>query len=121
MRKFLSGRGALLLVVALLVSIVIGLCSRAFGIDPLGSVLHTLATPGHTYGSVCYRCEHVLFTGDTLFAGGCGRTDLPGGDQKMLRQSLEQLSALAGGFTVYPGHGESTTLAREKQYNPYLR
>ena len=86
-----------------------------------GLTFHTLATPGHTYGSVCYRCEHVLFTGDTLFAGGCGRTDLPGGDQKMLRQSLEQLSELAGDFTVYPGHGESTTLAREKQYNPYLR
>ena len=81
----------------------------------------TLATPGHTHGSVCFQCENALFTGDTLFEGSCGRTDLPGGDGKLLRQSLKRLAALEGNFQVFPGHGESTTLAEEKKYNPYLR
>ena len=78
-------------------------------------------TPGPTYGCVCYQCEDALFTGDTLFAGSCGRTDLPGGDWKTLMESLKWLSQLENDFTVYPGHGESTTLAQEKLYNPYLR
>lgn len=93
-----------------------------------GEVIHagglrfvTLATPGHTHGSVCFRCENALFTGDTLFAGSCGRTDLPGGDGKLLQFSLERLAELEGDFHVFPGHGESTTLAEEKKYNPYLR
>ena len=81
----------------------------------------TLATPGHTHGSVCFRCENALFTGDTLFAGSCGRTDLPGGDGKLLQFSLERLAELEGDFIIFPGHGESTTLAEEKKYNPYLR
>ena len=67
------------------------------------SVLHT---PGHTRGSVCYRCGDDLFTGDTLFVGGCGRTDLPGGSWEELRASLRRLMALHG-VRVYPGHGES--------------
>ena len=81
----------------------------------------TLVTPGHTQGSVCYQCENALFTGDTLFAGSCGRTDLPGGDGKLLQFSLERLAELEGDFIIFPGHGESTTLAEEKKYNPYLR
>ena len=78
-------------------------------------------TPGHTWGSVCYLCENALFTGDTLFAGSCGRTDLPGGDWATIVQSLNRLAELEIDVNVYPGHGESTTLSREKKYNPYMR
>lgn len=86
-----------------------------------GLTFTVYATPGHTYGSVCYLCDGAIFSGDTLFAGSCGRTDLPGGDPSAMGCSLARLSELAGDFAVYPGHGESTTLAREKRYNPYLR
>ncbi len=85
--------------------------------DELLRVLHT---PGHTPGSVCFVGDGVLFSGDTLFAGGIGRTDLPGGDMTCLRGSLQRLAALEGDYTVYPGHGETTTLAYEKRANPYL-
>ena len=67
------------------------------------TVLHT---PGHTPGSVCYRCGEELFTGDTLFVGGFGRTDLPGGSWEQLRQSLRRLIMLHG-VRIHPGHGES--------------
>ena len=80
-----------------------------------------METPGHTYGSVCYFCGDAMFSGDTLFAGSCGRTDLPGGSGECLRNSLERLRELEENYTVYPGHGEATTLAYEKRYNPYLR
>ena len=86
-----------------------------------GLTFTVMATPGHTWGSVCYRCGDVLFSGDTLFAGSCGRVDLPGGDWNAIRNSLERLAELDDAIIVYPGHGESTTLAREKRYNPYMR
>lgn len=79
------------------------------------------ATPGHTYGSVCFFCEGSLFSGDTLFAGSCGRTDLPGGSLDRMKWSLERLKEAEGDFTVYPGHGPATTLSRERQTNPYMR
>ena len=82
------------------------------------SVIHT---PGHTPGSVCLLAENVMFSGDTLFAGSCGRTDRPGGDWATILTSLRRLSAMEADFQVFPGHGESTTLAEEKRYNPYLR
>lgn len=82
------------------------------------SVLHT---PGHTPGSVCLRCEDALFTGDTLFAGSCGRTDFSGGSGSEMCRSLRRLAQLPGDLAVYPGHGEATTLAREKRVNPYMR
>ena len=85
-----------------------------------GLSIHVLHTPGHTPGSVCLLVDDVIFSGDTLFAGGCGRTDL-GGDWSAILRSLKRLAGLEADFTVYPGHGESTTLAREKQYNPYMR
>lgn len=89
---------------------------------PLGNLMvEILHTPGHTRGSVCLRCRDALFTGDTLFAAGVGRTDLPGGDGAALERSLEKLAALEGGLTVYPGHGPATTLERERRGNPYLR
>ena len=86
-----------------------------------GLTLRVLQTPGHTPGSVCLLCDGSLFSGDTLFAGSCGRTDLPGGSWNDLQTSLSRLKALEGSFTVYPGHGEATTLDAEKRYNPYLR
>lgn len=78
-------------------------------------------TPGHTFGSVCLAVEDALFTGDTLFAGSCGRTDLPGGSWKTIMESLHWLSQLSSDAAVYPGHGEASTLSREKEYNPYLK
>lgn len=79
-----------------------------------------LKTPGHTPGSVCLRTGSLLFSGDTLFAGSCGRTDLPGGNPANMRASLRLLAAIPENLTVYPGHGEATTLDAEKRYNPYL-
>ena len=85
-----------------------------------GLAIHVLHTPGHTPGSVCLQMENHLFSGDTLFAGSCGRTDI-GGDWGAIQKSLKRLAAMDTDFTVYPGHGESTTLAYEKRYNPYMR
>ena len=82
------------------------------------SVLHT---PGHTPGSVCLLVEDAIFSGDTLFAGSCGRTDLPGGDWDTICHSLQRLKALEPNYRVFPGHGESTALDDEKRYNPYMR
>ena len=75
-----------------------------------GMTFTVLHTPGHTPGSVCYRCGNDLFTGDTLFVGGYGRTDLPGGSWPQLRDSLHRLMELHG-VNVYPGHGESGYIA----------
>lgn len=80
-----------------------------------------METPGHTPGGVTLICGDALFTGDTLFAGSCGRTDLPGGDPMEMLASLRRLGRLEGDYTVYPGHMDSTTLAREKQHNPFIR
>ena len=86
-----------------------------------GLPFQVLHTPGHTPGCVCLLCEDVMFSGDTLFTGSCGRTDLPGGSWEVLRASLNRLAHLEGDYRVYPGHGEPTTLLREKKSNPYLR
>ncbi len=86
-----------------------------------GLTIRVIHTPGHTPGSVCLMVENALFSGDTLFAGSCGRTDLPGGDWAAILTSLRRLSEIEVNFSVYPGHGESTTLAQEKRYNPYLQ
>ena len=82
------------------------------------AVLHT---PGHTPGSVCLLTETAIFSGDTLFQGSCGRTDLPGGDWATITKSLKRLAALEGNFWVFSGHGGSSTLRDEKKYNPYMR
>ena len=86
-----------------------------------GISFRVLHTPGHTPGSVCLIAANHLFSGDTLFAGSCGRTDFPGGDWATIRKSLARLSGMTEDLLVHPGHGESTTLAREKQYNPYMQ
>lgn len=85
-----------------------------------GLELDVLSTPGHTPGSVCLICQDHIFSGDTLFAMSCGRTDLPGGNSKQMRESLARLSALTGNYFIHPGHGSSTCLRDEKKYNPYL-
>lgn len=78
-----------------------------------------METPGHTPGSVCLLCENTLFTGDTLFAGSCGRTDL-GGNAQDMRRSLARLAAIRENYTVCPGHGAGSTLEAERTGNPYL-
>lgn len=81
-------------------------------------VLHT---PGHTPGGICLLGHGVLFSGDTLFHLGVGRTDLPGGDMETLLRSLEEVVLpLDEGLTVYPGHGPQTTIGYERRYNPFL-
>lgn len=79
-----------------------------------------LETPGHSEGSVCLLCEDAIFTGDTLFAGSCGRTDFPGSDPAKMAASLTRLYQLEGDFEVYPGHMDTSSLERERWSNPYL-
>ncbi len=86
-----------------------------------GIRLEVLDTPGHTPGSVTLRAENVLFTGDTLFAGSMGRTDLPGGDEGELMRSLKRLGELEGDYQVLPGHEGQSTLERERKSNYCLR
>lgn len=82
-------------------------------------VLHT---PGHTLGGICLLGNGVLFTGDTLFNCGVGRTDLHGGSYSQLMNSLHaKLMVLPDNTIVYPGHGPETTIGAERQGNPYLR
>jgi len=89
--------------------------------------LRVLHTPGHSPGCVCFLALQadgagVVFTGDTLFAGSVGRTDLQGGDWGTLAESLKRLVAVTTPQTVvYPGHGPATTIGEELQTNPYLR
>ena len=85
-----------------------------------GLTISVIQTPGHTPGSVCLLTEDAMFSGDTLFAGSCGRTDLPGGNWATILKSLRRLASMEANFRVFPGHGEDTTLSAEKQYNPYL-
>ena len=83
--------------------------------------IQVLHTPGHSPGSVTLKVEDVLFTGDTLFAGSCGRTDLRGGSYEQIMQSLKRLGELKGDFHVCPGHEATSTLERERRSNPFLR
>ena len=90
-------------------------------LDFAGLHIKVLHTPGHTPGSVCLIVDDSIFSGDTLFAGSCGRTDLPGGDGEVILASLRRLAELEEDYTVYPGHSASTKLSREKQYNPFIK
>ena len=91
------------------------------------SILHSsftvVPTPGHTPGGVCYFLpqEKLLLSGDTLFAGSIGRTDLPGGDMATLMRSLDSLRSLPEDTVVIPGHGMTTTIGRELASNPFLQ
>ena len=89
---------------------------------PLGSLtIEVMHTPGHSPGSVTLKAGDVLFTGDTLFAGSMGRTDLSGGNEEEIMASLKRLGQLEGGFHVLPGHMGTSTMDNERKYNPYLR
>jgi len=86
-----------------------------------GQVLHT---PGHTEGSIClyFAPQQLLLAGDTLFAGSIGRTDLPGGDgRKILHSIRERLLTLPDPVIVIPGHGQKTTIAKERETNPFFQ
>ena len=90
-------------------------------LEVAGLTVRVIHTPGHTGGSVCLFIDDCIFTGDTLFCHSCGRTDLPGGDQEALMQSLARLKALEGDYKICPGHNRASTLAVEREYNPYLK
>ena len=92
-------------------------------ISVAGMSCQLIATPGHTKGSCCYYFEEegILISGDTLFQESVGRTDLPTGSMSALVRSVkEKLMVLPADVKVYPGHGESTTIGYEKEYNPFL-
>ncbi len=82
--------------------------------------LKVMHTPGHTAGSISLVGKNLVFTGDTLFAGGIGRTDFPGGSDCYMRASLQKLVSLPNDFVVYPGHGCVSTIGEEKRVNPFL-
>ncbi len=85
-------------------------------------VLKVLHTPGHSPGGICLLREKVVFVGDTLFQGSIGRTDFPGGDYATLMRSIrDKLLPLPDDTVVYPGHGAPTSIAEEKQLNPFVR
>ena len=82
--------------------------------------LKVVHTPGHTPGSICLLGEKLVFTGDTMFAGGIGRTDFPGGSYRDMKLSLQKLLRLPDGLVVYPGHGPATLIGEERRSNPFL-
>lgn len=86
-----------------------------------GQNIIILDTPGHTRGGISIVINDTVFTGDTLFSGSVGRSDFPGGSHDVLIESIKtKLLALPEETIVYPGHGPSTTIGREKKYNPFL-
>ncbi len=82
--------------------------------------VQVIHTPGHTPGGVTLMAEDALFTGDTLFRGSMGRTDLPGGSYEVIMASLKKLGGLAGDYRVFSGHDTATTLSAERAGNYYL-
>jgi glyoxylase-like metal-dependent hydrolase (beta-lactamase superfamily II) len=88
-----------------------------------GMKIEVIHTPGHTRGGCCFHItegpDALLISGDTLFARSVGRTDLPGGDEATLIESLKKLEPLPDSLTVYPGHGPATVLGEERKLNPY--
>lgn len=90
-------------------------------IDVGDLIFEVIHTPGHTPGSISLRCDGIVFTGDTLFAEGVGRTDLPGGSETEIIKSIrERLFILPDETKVYPGHGPATTIGHEKGHNPFI-
>lgn len=83
--------------------------------------LEVIHLPGHTQGSVIYVADGIIIAGDVIFRGSIGRCDLYGGDEMVMDDSLKRLISLPGDYKIYPGHGSTTTLERERQQNVYLR
>lgn len=83
--------------------------------------INVLNTPGHTKGSCILICNDIIFSGDTLFYESWGRTDFEGGSDTEMVASFKRLATIDGDYTVLPGHGESTTLSHEKNYNTLMR
>jgi glyoxylase-like metal-dependent hydrolase (beta-lactamase superfamily II) len=92
-------------------------------IKQAGIKLQVLHTPGHTPGGICLysKGEGIVFTDDTLFANGVGRTDLGGNMEQLVKSIKEKLFTLPDETAVYPGHGPTTTIAQEKKSNPFLQ
>jgi glyoxylase-like metal-dependent hydrolase (beta-lactamase superfamily II) len=87
-----------------------------------GREIRVLHSPGHTRGSVCYMVDSACFSGDVLFRGSIGRTDLPGGSDSEMAETLRcRIAALDPETMVYPGHGPETTVEFEKKHNPFLQ
>ena len=85
-----------------------------------GMKIKCIHTPGHTLGGMCFLIDNELFTGDTLFRGGCGRIDFPTGNQSAMIQSLSKIKQFIFDADVYPGHGPQSKISLEKRNNPYL-
>ena len=83
--------------------------------------LKVIHTPGHSPGSICLLADHVIFTGDLLFAGGIGRYDFPGSSYDLIMESLKKIMEFGDDLTVYPGHGPETTIGEERLTNPFLQ
>lgn len=83
--------------------------------------IKVLHTPGHTVGSACFLIDDILISGDTLFRSSVGRTDFPGGSLETIKSSLKRLVLLDENIKVYSGHGEATTIGKEKETNPFLK
>lgn len=90
-------------------------------LDFCGEKIEIIFTPGHTKGEVCYIINNMMFSGDVLFRGSMGRTDLPGGDIFKMMFSLKKIASFEENFMILPGHGEKTTLEFEKMTNMYLK
>lgn len=84
------------------------------------NTIEVMSTPGHTAGSICYLFGDTMISGDTLFEGSIGRTDLYGSSATAMMESIEKLSSIEKDYTVYPGHGGKTSLSFEKKYGGYL-
>jgi len=82
--------------------------------------VRTIGTPGHTSESICFVIDSNIFSGDTLFKNGIGRTDLEGGDFDQIQNSLKLLMEFPNHFKVFPGHGPETTIGEERKNNPFL-
>ena len=89
-------------------------------IEQAGFALEVIHTPGHTPGSVCFRFDAAVFSGDLIFAGSIGRTDFPNGSQAAMVASLRRFLVLPDDLSVLPGHMATTTVGRERATNPFL-
>lgn len=90
-------------------------------IDFHGNEIKVIHTPGHTAGSCCFILGEHMISGDTLFRGNVGRYDFYGGDYETMQKSLKKISELTVNYRIYPGHGPSTHLDYEKEYNIYMK